>query len=387
VLSTAGDTFLGGDDFDARLIDFLADEFYQEHGIDLRHDKMALQRLKDEAEKAKCELSFSATRDISLPFIATQNQRALHLKTTLHRERLEALTSDLVERCIRICTHALRDAGLQKEDVEDVVLVGGQTRMPLLQRRVQDFFGRTPSKGVHPDEVVALGAAIQANVLVDDKMDMLLLDVTPMSLGIATAGGYFSKLIPRNTTIPTQKSHLFTTANDNQTTVKIVVLQGESGLARENQLLGEFLLTGIRKMAKGMAEIEVNFSIDADGIVSVSARDRDTGKEQSITVTYAGALDEDELNHMIEEQKQFAVREKDDTDLAEGISRLETLSQELTKLLPKAERVLGASGVQAVQKKMADARKAVQSQEITPIQNARQELERSLSTLQGLVAS
>jgi molecular chaperone DnaK len=385
VLATAGDTFLGGDDFDARIIDWLADEFLQEHGIDLRQDKMALQRLKDEAEKAKCELSFSTRREISLPFIATQNQKALHLKSTLSREQLESLVDDLVERCIRICAHALRDAGLRCEDVEDVILVGGMTRMPMLQRRVQEFFGRAPSKGVHPDEVVALGAAIQANVLVDDKMDMLLLDVTPMSLGIATVGGNFSVLIPRNTTIPTQKSHLFTTANDNQTTVKIVVLQGESNQARENQLLGEFLLTGIRKMPKGMAEIDVNFSIDADGIVSVAARDRDTGKEQSITVTYAGGLDEDELNRMIDEQKEYAVRERDSADMANGINQIQSLSLEISKLLPKAERLLGAPGVQSVQRKLNDARQAIDSQDMARIQSTRQELERSLTTLQGMV--
>lgn len=387
VLSTAGDTFLGGENFDSRIIDYLAEAFLQEHNIDLRKDRMALQRLKDEAEKAKCELSFATSREISLPFIATRDGQPLHLKTMLTRERLESLVGDLVDRCMKICAHALRDAGLKTGDVQEVLLVGGQIRMPLLQQRVQEFFGRVPSKGVHPDEVVALGAAIQANVLVDDKMDMLLLDVTPMSLGIATAGGYFSKLIPRNTTIPTQKSHLFTTANDDQTTVKIVVLQGESGMARENQLLGEFMLTGIRKMPKGMAEIDVNFSIDSDGIVSVSARDRDTGTEQSITVTYAGGLDEDELNRMIDEQKQYAVRERTETELAEAVNRIESLALDINKLLPKAQKILGDPGVQTVQRKLSEAKSAVLALDSSRIQNSKHELERSLTTLQGLVAS
>lgn len=385
VLSTAGDTFLGGDDFDKRIIDFLADEFFQMHGIDLRADKMALQRLKDEAEKAKCELSFSAAREVSLPFIATRNGTPLHLRASLTRDRLEMLVDDLVERCMKICAFALRDAGLSCEHVEDVILVGGQTRMPLIQRRVQEFFGRPPSKGVHPDEVVALGAAIQAHALMDDKSDMLLLDVTPMSLGIATAGGNFSTLIPRNTTIPTQKSHLFTTANDNQTTVKIVVLQGESSVAKENQLLGEFMLTGIRKLPKGTPEIEVNFSIDADGIVSVAAKDMDTGKEQSITVTYAGGLDEEELNRMIEDQKAYALKEREDTALATVINRLEATIAEIGRLLPKAEKLLGAPGVTAMRNRVTEAQKAIQTQDAVKIQTASRELERSLSTLQGLV--
>lgn len=387
VLSTAGDTFLGGDDFDRRIIDFLADEFFQMHGIDLRQDKMALQRLKDDAEKSKCELSFSSSREVSLPFIATRNGTPLHLRATLTRDRLEMLVDDLAERCMKICAFALRDAGLTCDNVEEVILVGGQTRMPLIQRRVQEFFGRPPSKGVHPDEVVALGAAIQAHALTDDRSDMLLLDVTPMSLGIATAGGNFSSLIARNTTIPTQKSHLFTTANDNQTTVKIVVLQGESAVAKENQLLGEFMLTGIRKLPKGMAEIDVNFSIDADGIVSVAARDRDTGKEQSITVTYAGGLDEDELNRMIDEQKQYALKEREETEHATFVNRLESVTAEVSKLLPRVEKLLGASGVTAMRNRVAEAQKALQAQDSIKIQTACRELERSLSTLQGLVNS
>lgn len=386
VLSTAGDTFLGGDDFDRRIIDYLADEFFQVHGIDLRQDKMALQRLKDEAEKSKCELSFSSTREVSLPFIATRAGQPLHLRATLTRERLEMLVDDLVERCIKICAFALRDASLSCEQIEEVILVGGQSRMPLIQRRVQEFFGRQPSKGVHPDEVVALGAAIQAHALVNDKSDMLLLDVTPMSLGIATAGGHFSVLIPRNTTIPTQKSHLFTTANNNQSTVKIVVLQGESGVAKENQLLGEFMLTGIRRLPRGTPEIDVNFSIDADGIVSVSARDRDTGKEQSITVTYAGGLDEDELNRMIDEQKHYAVKEREDHEQASAVQRLESVMLEFNKLLPRAEKLLGPSGVLAFRQRLTEAEKALAARELVRIQTASRELERQLSTLQGLVS-
>ncbi len=385
VLATAGDTFLGGEDFDQRIIQHLVEEFKAETGVDLSTERMAMQRLKDEAEKAKCELSFSTVRALNLPFIATKDQRPLHLKTTLTREQLEEMTRDLVDQCIDICRTALNDAGLSVEDIGEVILVGGQTRMPLIQREVEAFFGRPPCKNVHPDEVVAMGAAIQAHVLVDDTSDMLLLDVTPMSMGIATAGGKFCVLIPRNTTIPTQHSHMFTTAHDNQPAVKIAVLQGESKKVSENQLLGEFLLTGIREMPRGLPEIEVTFAIDSNGIVSVSALDKDTGKKQTIKVTCSGGLGEDELKRMIEEQREYEIKERDEEALTRACDRIESLMYEITKLLPPAERLLGNAGVQAMERKLSNAREAIASRDASRIRAAGQELERSLTTLKGLV--
>src|SRR5205809_529108 len=274
VISTAGDTFLGGEDFDRRIIDWLVFGFEKQHGIDLRKDKMALQRLKDVAEKAKCELSSTRETEINLPFIiSTGRNEALHLQTMLTRDKLEELTSDLIDRTVEICARTLEEAEIQKNQIEDVILVGGMTRMPRVQSAVAEFFGLEPCKGVHPDEVVALGAAIQGAALMDSSSEMLLLDVTPHSLGIMIKGGYFHRLIPQNSTVPTQASHIFTTVKDNQTSVKILVLQGENDRAEENELLGEFILTGLRKAKEGDVEIEVMFEISADGIVSVSARD------------------------------------------------------------------------------------------------------------------
>src|SRR5215216_7691516 len=295
VISTAGDTFLGGEDFDRRIIDWLVFNFQKEHKVDLRKDKMALQRLKDVAEKAKCELSSVRETEINLPFIiSTGRNEALHLQRSLSRQTLEKLTEDLVERTIDICRQAIGDAMLDVDEIEDVILVGGMTRMPVVQQAVASFFSREPNKSVHPDEVVAMGAAIQGAALVQEKQDMILLDVTPHALGIMTFGSYFEELIPQNTTVPTSRTKIFTTSRDNQTAVKILVMQGESQRAEENELLGEFILTGLRRAPKGQVEIEVTFEINADGIVSVRAKDLETGLEQSIQVTASSGLTADE---------------------------------------------------------------------------------------------
>src|SRR3954454_13113823 len=286
VIATAGDTFLGGEDFDARVIDWLGSGFQQEDNIDLRQDRMALQRLRDGSEKAKCELSTLKETDINLPFIISTGQNeALHLQGTLTRQLLESLCRDLVERTVEICRQTLADAKIDKSEVAEIVLVGGMTRMPIVQSAVAQFFGRDPCKGVHPDEVVALGAAIQGSALVDEKKQMMLLDVTPHALGIMTFGSNFEELIPQNPTVPTSRSKIFTTSRDNQTAVKILVMQGEHERATENELLGEFILTGLRRAQKGQVEIEVTFEINSDGIVSVSAKDLETGQQQSIQVT------------------------------------------------------------------------------------------------------
>ncbi len=314
VKSTSGDTYLGGDDFDDRLIDHMAEEFLKKEGVDLRRDRMALQRLKDAAEKAKIELSGAPKTSVNLPFIASDDSGPKHLELTITREELEGMTNDLVDRTFEICDCAMEDVGLTKDDIEQVILVGGQTRMPLVQKRVQGFFGKAPRKGVHPDEVVSIGAAIQGEMLLQKDSDMILLDVTPMSLGIATFGGFFTKLIERNTTIPVRRSHIFTTAADKQTSVKIHVLQGESDRATENELLGEFILSGIPPAKRGEPEIEVSFDIDSDGIVSVSARDKATGAEQSITVTASSGLSEDEIQWMVDSSKNYEVELKSEEE-------------------------------------------------------------------------
>ncbi len=353
VISTAGDTFLGGEDFDRRLIDWLADDFLNEHGIDLRQDKMALQRLKDVAERAKCELSTVRETEINLPFIiSTGRSEALHLARTLTRQQLEDLTYDLIERTIEICLRTLADADLDKSEIEDVILVGGQTRMPLVQERVAEAFGLEPCKGVHPDEVVALGAAIQGAALLDTRNEMLLLDVTPHSLGIMIVGGYFHKLIEQNSTVPTSKSHIFTTVKDNQTSVKILVLQGESERAEENELLGEFVLTGLRRAPKGEVEIEVTFEISADGIVSVSAKDVETGQQQSITVTASSGLTEDEISRMIADSRDHLLEVRASEELAKQRQQAERLVGEIERLFPRVEEVIAGSdfGRDAVKK-------------------------------------
>ena len=344
VISTAGDTFLGGEDFDKRIIDWLVFGFAKEHKIDLRKDKMALQRLKDVAEKAKCELSAVTETEINLPFIiSTSNNDALHLQRSLSREKLEELTIDLVERTIHICKKTLQDANLSPSDLGEVILVGGQTRMPKVQQMVAEFFGLEPCKGVHPDEVVALGASIQGAALLDEDNDMLLLDVTPHSLGIMIHGGLFHKLILQNTTVPTSETHVFTTVKDNQTSVKILVLQGESEQAEENELLGEFILTGLRSAPKGEVEIEVTFEISADGIVSVSAKDMETGQQQSITVTATSGLTEDEIRRMIEENKDYLVELRDSEEVERDRQQVERVANEVERLFPEVEAAIAGS--------------------------------------------
>lgn len=347
VISTAGDTFLGGEDFDQRIIDWLVQGFKEEHGIDLRQDRMALQRLKDAAEKAKCELSAVVETEVNLPFIiSSARNEALHLQRVLTRAQLEDLTQDLVERTVQICEMTLDEAGLEKDEIEDVVLVGGMTRMPKVVQAVTGFFEREPCKGVHPDEIVGLGASIQGAALIDDspEMDMVLLDVTPHTLGIMVVGGYFEDLIPQNTTVPTTgRSKLFTTVRDNQTAVKILVLQGESRRAEENELLGEFILTGLRRAPAGQVEVEVTFDINADGIVSVHAKDVETGKEQSITVTATSGLTSDEIDEMMVDAQKYAVSRREDEDSERAKQEAETLIAEIEKLFPEVESVVAGS--------------------------------------------
>jgi len=311
VLSTAGDTFLGGEDFDRRIVSHLIEIFQHSEGVDLSGDAMALQRLKDAAEKAKCDLSQRERVEINLPFIASDDSGPKHLSIELTREKLEQLVHSVVQGTLKTVEQCASDAGLAPSEVDQVILVGGQTRMPLVQQAVADYFGKRPHKGVNPDEVVAVGAAIQGEALVAKDESLLLLDVTPLSLGIATFGGHFAKLIERNTTVPVRKSHIFTTTRDNQSAVKIRVLQGESESAIENDLLGELVLSGIRQAPKGEPEIDVTFDIDANGIVSASARDVETGKEQSITVSATGTLDEGEIQQIIEEHELYEVAVKE----------------------------------------------------------------------------
>ncbi len=338
VISTAGDTFLGGEDFDQRITNWLIKGFQAEHDIDLTHDRMALQRLKDASEKAKCELSVDGETEINLPFImSSENNTSLHLQRVLSRAKLEELTADLIKRTVLICEQTLREADLDKDDIDEVILVGGMTRMPAVQHTVADFFERQPSKGVHPDEVVALGAAIQGAALTQQVEEMILLDVTPHTLGIMVSGGYFEELIPQNSTVPTQQSKVFTTIRDDQTAVKILVMQGESGKAEENELLGEFILTGLRRAKAGEIEIEVTFEINADGIVNVEAANLETGRAQSLTVKASSGLTPEELKKMVEEARNSAVERRATETQQKSLQEIESLVQEITQLLPKVE--------------------------------------------------
>jgi molecular chaperone DnaK len=392
VISTAGDTFLGGEDFDKRIIDWLVFGFQKEHKVDLRKDKMALQRLKDVSEKAKCELSTVRETEINLPFIiSTGRNEALHLQTSLTRAKLEELTNDLIERTIEICTRTLEEAEISKDDLEDVILVGGMTRMPRVQEAVADFFRIEPCKGVHPDEVVALGAAIQGAALMDEKSDVLLLDVTPHSLGIMIVGGYFHRLIEQNTTVPTSKSHVFTTVKDNQTSVKILVLQGESDRAEENELLGEFILTGLRRAPRGEVEIEVTFTISADGIVSVKAKDLETGLEQSITVTATSGLTEDEIRDMIDANKDYMVEVRSNQEFDKHRHGAERMLEEIEGLFSQVSEIISGSdfGQDAIKKARGvcdRARQAIAAKDLRQLQDSSESLTRTLNMFRGVVS-
>jgi molecular chaperone DnaK len=393
VLSTAGDTFLGGEDFDQRVIDWLVEGFQHEHGIDLRQDRMALQRLKDAAEKAKCELSAVTETEVNLPFIiSSARSEALHLQRLLTRATLEELSADLIDRTVQICELTLGEAGLDKDELEDIILVGGMTRMPKVQERVSKFFQRDPCKGVHPDEVVGLGASIQGAALVDDspEMDMVLLDVTPHTLGIMVIGGYFEELISQNTTVPTSRSKPFTTVRDNQTAVKILVLQGESRRAEENELLGEFILTGLRRAAAGEVEVEVTFEINADGIVSVHAKDVETGKEQSITVTATSGLTEEEIDDMMVDASDFAITRREDEATEEVRQEAETLIAEIERLFPEVESIVAGSdfGRDAIDKAKGvvdNARTLLEHGDIAGLKDELESLGRTQRMFKGVV--
>jgi molecular chaperone DnaK len=392
VIATAGDTFLGGEDFDGRIIDWLVTGFQAEHSIDLRQDRMALQRLRDGAEKAKCELSSMNESEINLPFIISSGQNeALHLQRKLTRETLEKLCGDLVDRTVDICRQTLKDAKISTKEIQEVVLVGGMTRMPKVQSAVGAFFGREPCKGVHPDEVVALGAAIQGSALVDEKKQMILLDVTPHALGIMTFGSNFEELVPQNTTVPTSRAKTFTTSRDNQTAVKIIVMQGESELAEQNDLLGEFILTGLRRAPKGQVEIEVTFAINADGIVSVSARDVETGQEQSIQVTASSGLTQEEIVKMMADAQQFTVERRSSEEF-EGVKQeAEKLIVQIEQLLPDVEHAVASSdfGKDAIGKAKAvveRARAAIGKKDVSAVREQIEGLSRTQRMFKGVVA-
>ena len=367
VKSTNGDTFLGGEDFDKRIVDYLADEFKKENTIDLREDRLALQRLKEAAEKAKIELSSTAQTEVNLPFITADQSGPKHLNIKLSRSKLEALVEDLVERTVAPCKQALKDAGLKASEIDEVILVGGMTRMPKVQEVVKSFFGREPHKGVNPDEVVAIGAAIQGGVLKGDVKDVLLLDVTPLSLGIETLGGVFTRLIDRNTTIPTRKSQVFSTAEDNQTAVTIRVFQGEREMAADNKILGQFDLVGIPPAQRGLPQIEVTFDIDANGIVNVSAKDKATGKEQQIRIQASGGLADDDIERMVQEAEQHAEEDKKRREGVEVRNNADSMIHATEKNLKEYGDKVPEDDKKAIEDAVAELKEALEGDDIEDI--------------------
>ena len=367
VKATNGDTFLGGEDFDKRIVDYLADEFKKDNSIDLRADKLALQRLREEAEKAKIELSSAMQTEINLPFITADQAGPKHLNIKLTRAKFEALVEDLVQKTVGPCKKALKDAGLSAGEIDEIILVGGMTRMPKIVETVRDFFGREPHKGVNPDEVVAVGAAIQGGVLTGEVKDVLLLDVTPLSLGIETLGGVFTRLIDRNTTIPTRKNQVFSTAEDGQTAVTIRVFQGEREMAADNKVLGQFDLIGIPPSARGVPQIDVTFDIDANGIVNVSAKDKATGKEQQIRIQASGGLSEGDIERMVNEAEQHAEEDKKRRELVEARNHADALVHTTGKNLKEFGDKVSEDEKQAIENAVKDLREAVEGDDTEAI--------------------
>jgi molecular chaperone DnaK len=381
VKSTNGDTFLGGEDFDMRIVDYLADEFRKEQGIDLRKDKLALQRLKEAAEKAKIELSSSTQTEINLPFITADQTGPKHLTLKLTRAKLEALVDDLIQKTVEPCRAALKDAGITAGQVDEVVLVGGMTRMPKVIEVVKQFFGREPHKGVNPDEVVAIGAAIQAGVLQGEVKDVLLLDVTPLSLGIETLGGVFTRLIDRNTTIPTKKSQIFSTADDSQTAVTIRVFQGEREMASDNKLLGQFDLVGIPPAPRGVPQIEVTFDIDANGIVNVSAKDKATNKEQQIRIQASGGLSDAEVEKMVKDAEVHAAEDKKRKELVEAKNHAESMIHQTQKSLNELGAKVSEADKSTIEATITDLKTAMEGSDIEAIKSKTNALAQSAMKL------
>jgi molecular chaperone DnaK len=378
VKSTNGDTHLGGDDFDQRVIDWIADEFRKEQGIDLRKDRMALQRLKEAAERAKIELSSASQTEINLPFITADASGPKHLIMTLTRAKLEQLVHDLIERTRGPVMKALEDAGVRPGDINEVVLVGGQTRMPAVVEMVRSIFGKDPHKGVNPDEVVAIGAAIQAGVLKGDVKDVLLLDVTPLSLGVETLGGVMTRLIERNTTIPARKSEVFSTAEDNQSAVDIHILQGEREFARDNKSLGHFRLEGIASAPRGIPQIEVAFDIDANGILSVSARDKATGREQTITITASSGLSKEDVERMVREAESHAQEDRQRKEEIEQRNRADSVAYQAERTLKDVGDKISASLRSEVEEKIKSVREAIKANDIIRLRSLTEDLEQTL---------